>query len=122
MKFMRNKETGQVVGWNKQLDKLKVMVPCEGPSGKPVKKVEKQVKPAPVQDIKPPKTEPSSDLLSKDEAMTMVQKWFNLPVDKVKVVELYAYAKEQTGEDFPEKMTKLQIVTKLAAELAVREE
>ena len=109
MKFMRNKETGQVVGWNKQLDKLKVMVPCEGPSGKPVKKVEKQVKPA-------------SDLLSKDEAMTMVQKWFNLPVDKVKVVELYAYAKEQTGEDFPEKMTKLQIVTKLAAELAVREE
>jgi hypothetical protein len=36
--------------------------------------------------------------------------------------QLYEYAKERTGEDFPEKMTKLQIVTKLAAELAVREE
>ena len=51
----------------------------------------------------------------------LIQKWFGRPVDKVKVGDLYAYAKGRSAEDFAN-MTKLQIVTKLAAELAVREE
>jgi len=117
--WLKNIETGGIFASNKQLLKMKEMVPCESPD------VEKEVPGAEhvmIEAEKPVEEEKVSDTLSKEEGSMLIQKWFDRPVDKVKVIELYEYAKERTGEDFPEKMTKLQIVTKLAAELAVREE
>ncbi len=107
MRFLRNKETGQVMHWNKHIAKLKVMVPCEAPG-----------KAAPIEAPRETEeTEEQDELLSKTEGEALVLEWFGRTVDKVKVKDLYDYAKEKTGEDFPGKMTKLQIVTKLAADL-----
>jgi len=118
-KWLKNIETGGIFASSKQLLKMKEMVPCSSPD------IEKEVPGAEhvmIEAEKPVEEEKVSDTLSKEEGSMLIQKWFDRPVDKVKVIELYEYAKERTGEDFPEKMTKLQIVTKLAAELAVREE
>lgn len=133
MKFLRNTKTGQVMHYNRILAKKKIMVPCDAPGRERVKPQfetvtltpEPDLPPDTVKDPDPPETGPAppeekSELLSKTEGEALIKKWFKKTVDKVKVDDLYVYAKEQTGEDFPQKMTKLEIVTKLAAELAVR--
>ena len=124
--WLKNVETGGIFPSTVTLLKHSFMIPCNSPD------IENETpgaehdmkdtsKPVPVPGVKI-KPEPVSDTLSKDEGLILIKKWFSKPVDKVTVAELYEYAEKQTGEKFPEKMTKLQIVTKLAAEMAVREE
>ncbi len=110
--WVKNIVTGGIFPSTPTLLKLADMIPCSSPE------LEKETPGMEHVMIGKPETE----TLSKEEGAVLIQKWFGRSVDKVKVEELYTYAKEQTGEDFPEKMTKLQIVTKLAAGLAVRED
>jgi len=122
MKFLRNKETGQVLHWNPQMAKLKQMVPCEPPvvSGKPPAAAEEKELPPVVEIAIPPDPPPEPEenpYLPKKVAAKLVHKWFNRSVDRVKIKEFYKFAKEQTGKDFPEKLTKLQLVTMLNEEL-----
>jgi len=130
--WLKNIHTGGIWPRTDNLAKQSYMIPCESPEieaevpGEEHVMIVKEPVPSSKKDpvvpaIEEEIEEESTDLLDKDEAEALIKKWFGRTVDKVKVSDLYEYAKEQTGEDFPEKMTKLQIVTKLAAELAARE-
>ncbi len=115
MKFLMNEKTGQIMRTNKVLAKKKNMIPCSPPWEKA--KESEYVDIVPKNDDNSTKPTDKDRLLPKDDAAKLVKDWFGVSVDKVKVQDLYEYAKKKTGKDYSVKMTKLQIVTQLAADL-----
>lgn len=112
-RFLQNKKTGQIVHSNPILEKRNDMRPCKAP-------FETESTPK----AEAPKPEPEKEkieLLPQPEGEALIKEWFGRTVDKVTLADLYAYAKEQTGEDFPEGMKKLQIVSRLAVALKDKE-
>lgn len=140
MKFLKNVKTGQILHSNPLLEKHEDLVPCPPPweddtDNDRVTADTKAVPPAGASEATPDGTAgPSKDignpgetdahdntLLSKQEGGVLVKKWFGREINQVRKADILAFAKDRTGEDLPKKLTKLGMVTRVAAELAARE-
>ena len=99
MEFLKNKETGQILHYNKVLAKMDVMVPCDPPVFEDDKKIET--------------TESDEDLIDKEKGAALVKKWFSRDISRVTKQDLIDHAAESFGLGLDDSMSKPEMITKM---------